>query len=206
MNNGSGWARSRCAVPCTARSARASPSPTTDLLPPPLGRGQDEGRLRRAASFRIDSRGAPGRMKGSRDTLASGRSLRQRVQHVDRVTHVQAFSEPTGARCPRVDPKALRVVTRPERLDRITRHRGGRRHLRQRVAIRPLEPELAVWPARNLEAILVHRAMMPATEHREVGQRRRSSVRPVAEMMPLAEGQATAREAAAVVPSVERPS
>jgi hypothetical protein len=90
------------------------------------------------------------------------------MQDVDCVTHVQALAEPTGARCPRSDPKALRVVTSPERVDRITGHRVRRRHLRQRVAIWPPEPELAVWPARDLEALLVHRAMVSAAEHRKV--------------------------------------
>ena len=91
-------------------------------------------------------------------------SLCQRVQHIDRPTHIQAFPEPAGARRPRSETKALRVVTRAERCDGITGHRGRCRHLRQRVAIRPLEPELAVWTARDLETLLVHRAMMPSTE------------------------------------------
>jgi len=95
-------------------------------------------------------------------------SLRQGVQDIDRVTYVQPLAEPTGARRPRSDSKALRVVTRAERIDRITRHRSRRRHLRQRVASRPLEPELAVWTARDLETLLVHRAMVSAAEHREV--------------------------------------
>jgi hypothetical protein len=55
-----------------------------------------------------------------------------------------------------------------ERIDWITGHFGRWRHLRQRVAIRPLEPELTVGPACDLEALLVHRAMMPIAEHRQV--------------------------------------
>ena len=72
------------------------------------------------------------------------------------------------------------------------------------MAIRRLEPELAVGPPRDVESLLVYRAMMSPAEHREVGQRRRTPVCPVAEMMPLAEGLAAAREAAAPVPSVKR--
>src|SRR5712664_2724672 len=45
---------------------------------------------------------------------------------------------------------------------------------------------------------------MPATEHYKVRQRGRASLRPVAEMMPLAEADAAPREAAAPVPMVER--
>ena len=51
------------------------------------------------------------------------------MQDIDRPTHVQALPEPAGARCPRVEAKALRVVTRPENLDGITEHRSRRRYL-----------------------------------------------------------------------------
>jgi len=128
------------------------------------------------------------------------------MQDVDRVTHVQPLPEPAGARRPRVNPKTLLVVTLSDRSDWITGHRSRCRHLWQRVAIRPPELERPVGPARDLEALLVHRAMMPGTEHREVGQRRRAPVRPVAEMMPLAEADPAAREPAALVPMMKRPS
>src|SRR5712692_909059 len=45
---------------------------------------------------------------------------------------------------------------------------------------------------------------MPAAEEREVRERGRAALRPVAEMMPLAEAHAAAREAAALVPMVQR--
>jgi len=132
------------------------------------------------------------------------RTLRQRVQDVDRPTHVQTLPEPAGARRPRIETKALRVVTRSERLDGITGHRNGHWHIRQWAAVRTPELERAVGPACDLEALLVHRAVMPATEQRQVRERRRAPVRPVAEMMPLAEMNTAAREAAAPVPMVER--
>ena len=56
----------------------------------------------------------------------------------------------------------------------------------------------------DLITFLVHRAVMPATEHREVRERGRAALRPMAEMMPLAEADAAAREATALVPVVER--
>ena len=74
------------------------------------------------------------------------------------------------------------------------------------MTVGPPELQCPVGPARDLEALLVHRAMMPGTEQREVGQRRRAPVRPVAEMMSLAEAHAAAREPAALVPMMERPS
>jgi hypothetical protein len=46
--------------------------------------------------------------------------------------------------------------------------------------------------------------MVPPTEQRKIREGCRAAVRPVAEMMPLAEGEAAPREAAAPVPMVER--
>src|SRR6267378_1144150 len=47
--------------------------------------------------------------------------------------------------------------------------------------------------------------MMPATEEREVRERGRAPVGPVAEMMPLGEADPAPRETATLVPMVERP-
>jgi hypothetical protein len=127
------------------------------------------------------------------------------MQDIDGPHHIQRLPEPLGARCPRADPKALRVVTCAELLDGISGHGSRRRHLRQRAAVRPPEPEGPVGPPRDLETLLVHGPVMPAAEQREVRQRRRAPVRPVAEMMPLAIAHAAAREAAAPVPMLEGP-
>src|SRR5438309_11672502 len=70
------------------------------------------------------------------------RSLGERVQDVDRPPDIQSLPEPTRTPRPRGDSKALRVVTRSESLDRITRHFGGRRHLR-RVTARSGSPPRA---------------------------------------------------------------
>ena len=132
-------------------------------------------------------------------------SLRQGVQDVDCVTHAQAFPKPAGARRPRMDAKALRVVSLSDRSEWIADYGSRRRHLRQQVAIRPPELERPVGSPRDLKALLVHRAVMSTTEHREVGQRRRAPVHPVAEVMPLAETDSATRKPAALVPMVERP-
>jgi len=92
----------------------------------------------------------------------------------------------------------------PESLDGLLRHWGRRWHLGQRPAIRPPEPERPVGPARDLVTLLVHGPVMPTAEEREVRERRRTAVRPVAEMMPLAEADAAAGEAATAIPMVER--
>jgi hypothetical protein len=83
--------------------------------------------------------------------------------------------------------KALRVVTRSERLDGITGHRGRRRHVGERAAVWPPELELPVAEARDLVALLVHRPVMPATEHGKVRERGCAAVGPMAEMMALSE-------------------
>jgi len=63
------------------------------------------------------------------------------VQDADRPAHVERLSEPEGACRPPVQLKALRVVTRPQRLDGIRGHGGGRRYLGQRPTVRPPEPQ-----------------------------------------------------------------
>src|SRR6266545_4638170 len=131
-------------------------------------------------------------------------SLRPGMQHVDRPAQIQPLPKPAGARRPRVDPEALRVVTCAESPDGITEHCSRRRHLRQRAPVRPLESKRPVGPARDLVALLVNGAVMPAAEERQVRERRRAAVRPVTEVIPLAEADAAAGEAAAPVPMVER--
>jgi hypothetical protein len=84
------------------------------------------------------------------------------MEDVDRPTHVQPLPEPAGARCSRVNAKTSRIVTSPERPDWIPRHRSRQRHLRQRAAIGPPEPQRPVRPARDLKPLLVDSAMMPA--------------------------------------------
>jgi hypothetical protein len=73
------------------------------------------------------------------------------------------------------------------------------------MTIRPPEPQRPVRPARDLKALLVDGAVMPAAEHREVRERRRAPVGPVVEVMALAEADATAREAAVAVSMLKRP-
>jgi len=126
------------------------------------------------------------------------------MQHIDGPPKIQSLPEPAGACRARVEAKAVRVVTSAESLDGITDHSGSRRHLRQRVAVRPPEPKSPVGPARDLVALLVHRSVMPAAEQGEVGECGRAPVGPVAEVMPLGEAQAAPREAAALIPMVER--
>jgi hypothetical protein len=96
-------------------------------------------------------------------------------------------------------------VPRPQRPNRIGRDRRRRRHVRQQAAVRPPELERPVEQSLDLVALLVHRPMMAATQYRQVRQGRRAALRPVAHVMPLADSDVAAREAAAPVPMLQRP-
>ena len=119
---------------------------------------------------------------------------------------IQALPQPARARGPRVKAKPLGCVPHPQGLDRIVGHRrhGREWDVGQGPAIGPPEAECAVGLALDLVALLVHRAVMPATEQSQVPERGRPAVRPVTDMMPLAEPHPAAGEAAAPVPVVER--
>lgn len=127
------------------------------------------------------------------------------MQDIDRPAQVQALTEPTRPRCPRVEPETLPVVIGPEGADRIGGHRGRRRRLGQGPPIRPPEPKRVVRPSLDPIALLVHCAVMPAAEQSEVGERGRASLRPVLEVMALGDAAAAARETAAPVAVTERP-
>ena len=63
-----------------------------------------------------------------------------------------------------MEPEPLLRVLRPECRDRIGRHSSRSGHLRQRPTVWSPELERAVGPRDDLVAILVHRAVMAATE------------------------------------------
>src|SRR5688572_17402671 len=98
----------------------------------------------------------------------------------------------------------LRLVLRPQGLDRIGGHRGRGRHLGQQPAVRSPELERAVGLSIDLIAFLVHGAVMAATEQSEVRERGRAALGPMMEVMSLPEPEAAAREAAALVSMMER--
>ena len=83
-------------------------------------------------------------------------------------------------------------------------HPARWRHLRERAAVGPPELERPVGPARDLIALLVHRAVMSAAEQREIRERRRAALRPVVEMMRLNDPYAAPGKAAAPVSMLER--
>jgi len=66
------------------------------------------------------------------------------VQDIDRPPDIQSLPEPARTPRPCGYMQTLRVVRLVESLDGVFGHRGERRHLRQRVAIRAPELEGAV--------------------------------------------------------------
>jgi hypothetical protein len=101
--------------------------------------------------------------------------------------------------------KSLRLVPRPDDLHRIARHLGRRRDLGQELAVRTSEPKLAIRLSIDLVALLVHGAMVPATEQREIRERRGAALGPVTNVMALAEPDTAPRETAAAIAMVQRP-
>ena len=100
--------------------------------------------------------------------------------------------------------ESLRVVLSPQGLDRICGYCGREWDLGQGPAIRPPESKRAVGLSIDLITLLVHRAMVPATEQGEVRERGRAALGPMMEVMSLPEPEPAAREAAALVSMVER--
>ena len=99
--------------------------------------------------------------------------------------------------------KPLRLVLHPESLDGIGGHCGWRRDVGKRSAVRAPEPESSVGLSIDLIALLVDRAVMPATEQGQVRERGGAAARPVAEVMALAEREPAAREATGPVSMVK---
>jgi hypothetical protein len=97
----------------------------------------------------------------------------------------------------------LLLVLGAKNVDRICRHCHRRRDLGQEPAIGPPELERSIGLSIDPVTLFVHRTMVPAAQQREVRKRRGAAVRPAPHVMPLAERQPTAREAAAAVAVVE---
>ena len=101
---------------------------------------------------------------------------------------------------------AARVGRDPSVISReVGRHGGRRWNLRKEPAVRPAEPQRAAGISIDLKAVLVDGAMVPPTEQREVRERGRAALRPMTDVMTLAETHAAPGEPAAPVPMLERP-
>jgi hypothetical protein len=85
------------------------------------------------------------------------------VQDVDGVAHVQALAEPVRHRGPRVEDKAVRIVSRSKRLQRVAGQRGRRRDLGYGLAVRTTESKLTVGVSLDLVALVMDGAVVSAT-------------------------------------------
>ena len=122
------------------------------------------------------------------------------MQDVDRIADIQAISRPARHCRPRVQVEPLSVVQREQRVDGIARHHDEQRNVRQWPAVRSPEAELSLSLSLHLITLFVHRAVMAATQQRQIRQRGGASVGPVANVMALTERSCAAGEAAAAVP------
>ena len=110
------------------------------------------------------------------------------MEHVDCPANVQSFSQPAWRCRPRVEPEAARLVLSANGSDRISRYCRERWNRWQDAAVGPTEVERAIGLSIDPVSLLVHSAVMSATEHREIRERRGAAVGPVADVMPLAVG------------------
>jgi hypothetical protein len=109
------------------------------------------------------------------------------MQDIDRPRYIQGLSAPPHARRSRVDVESVPDVRGAQSLKRIGRHHRGRWDVGQHSPVRLPELQRAVGLSGDLIALFVHGAVMPATEQREIRERRRAPGRPMTEVMPLAE-------------------
>src|SRR5262245_60947414 len=105
-----------------------------------------------------------------------------------------------------MEPKPLRFVLSAKGADGIDRNWCGSRDRGQGKTAGPSELDRAIGLSVDPVAIFVHHTVVSATEQGEVRERRRPSVRPVTNVMPLAARQSTTRKAAATVAVMERPA
>ena len=128
------------------------------------------------------------------------------MQDIDRPAHVEPLSEPARRRRPGVDVKAVRLMPSSQRIGGLRRHCSRSRARGYQSAIRPAELQFASRLPLDLVALFMHRAVMTTAKQREIRQRRRAAVRPMADMMPLPERQTAAREATAAIAMLKRTS
>jgi hypothetical protein len=79
----------------------------------------------------------------------------------------------------------------------------GVRDLREKLSVRTSKPELAAGQSLHLVALFVNCTVMPTTQQREIGERRGAAMRPVMNVMSLADADTAAREATTVVSVVQ---
>ena len=115
------------------------------------------------------------------------RSIDARMQNIDRPADIESLSTPLRTRRPRIDVDSAPDVHGPKGVNRIGGHHRHRRDVGQHSPVRPPELQRVVGLSGHLIALFVHGSVMPPTEQREIGQRRRAAGRPMTDVMPFAE-------------------
>ena len=126
------------------------------------------------------------------------------MQDIDSIAEVQSITEPARLRCLCVDVNAAGSVSFAKHRRGFARYRRHRRDLGDEASVGPAKAELSVGLSLYLKPFFVNRAVVPATQHRQIRQRRRTAVRPVPDVMTLPEPPAAAGEAAALIAMFER--
>src|SRR5204862_6520794 len=126
------------------------------------------------------------------------------MQDVDRPAEIKALPQPTRCCSPRVQDKPGRIVPRSDDCHGIVGHFVRTRDLGENPPVRAAEPKLAVGLSIKPVALFMDRAVVPATEQREIRQRGGTALGPVTDVMARAEANAATRKTAAAVSVVER--
>ena len=126
------------------------------------------------------------------------------AQCPQRKIEVEPLPAPVRRRCPRIDVEPDIVMLIKQTENRIFRQPRRRRHVHQRPPIRPREAYVACCSHHHSEFLLVHSPVVYAAQQRGVRQLRRPAIRPVHDVMHVADLQPASRKAAAAVPVFER--
>ena len=125
------------------------------------------------------------------------------MQDADGIAEVQALSQPSRRRRPRVQAEAFFLVPGADHRHWVATQIWTTRDIGENVAIRAAETKLAIRLALDLKALFMDGAMVATAEQRKIRQRGGPAVGPVLDVMALAETSPTAGEAAATVPVME---
>src|SRR5881628_1898285 len=98
------------------------------------------------------------------------------MQDADGPADVQALSQPTGHRRPRVELEAVLLIPRSENVHGIAAQVARRRDRGQDLTVRATEAKLAVGLSIELIAFFVDGAVMPAAEQGEIRERGGASI------------------------------
>src|SRR2546428_8470413 len=101
------------------------------------------------------------------------------MQDADCPADVEAFSLPAGHRRACVDVQTADIMLRSHSRSRIGGNRRQHGALGEELSVRPPETELSIRPSFYLRNLFLDRAAMCATEHFEIRQWRRASMRPL---------------------------